>query len=218
MDRRHPSFIDSNELTTSEPVLSRRRPLLPPSERRKRWEKDEILIDETIIEQVTSTTTNDNETTVLIDMSNDIFLFNSTITTEQLNITNSQINSTVTEISYPLLRQDMAEINQTDELSTVSIDEGISQNNETGIDNIFPTTISDEILDINSTESRISLTNITDINQVISNETNESVTDAVDNLTSSEVISKFYYIESSSFCLLFLLSKIMKLQFLLIKL
>jgi len=120
-----------------------------------------------------------------MDKSNDIFLFNSTIAIEQLNLTNSQI----TEIKYPFLRQDLAEINQTDELSTVSLNEEISQNNEnlTARNNIFPTTISNENIDINSTESEILFTNVTDANQLIS----ESVTDAMDNLITSEIISKF---------------------------
>lgn len=194
-------------MTTSEPVLSRRRPVLSSSDRRRRGTKDEILIDETIIEQVTSP--------------NDIFLFNSTIAIEQLNITNSQI----TEINYPFLRQDLADINQTDELSTVSLNEEISQNNEnlTTINNIFPTTISNENIDINSTESEILFTNVTDINQLISDEKNESVTDAMDNLITSEIISKFYYIKSESLSFFPLYyQKVMKLkqhlfQFLLIK-
>ncbi len=170
---------------------------MPSSDRRRRWTKDEILIDETIIEQVTSPTT--------IDKSNDIFLFNSTIAIEQLNLTNSQI----TEIKYPFLRQDLAEINQTDELSTVSLNEEISQNNEnlTTRNDIFPTTISNENIDINSTESEIVFTNVTDANQLISDERNESVTDAMDNLITSEIISKFYYIKPKSLFLSFVLSK-----------
>jgi hypothetical protein len=156
-----------------------------------------------------------------VTSTNDIFLFNSTIAIEQLNITNSQI----TEINYPFLRQDLADINQTDELSTVSLNEEISQNNEnlTTINNIFPTTISNENIDINSTESEIVFTNVTDANQLISDERNESVTDAMDNLITSEIISKFYYIKSESLSFFPLYyQKVMKLkqhlfQFLLIK-
>lgn len=90
---------------------------------------------------------------------------------------NSQ--STVTEIINPLLRQDVIEINQTDELTTILANEEISNNtnieqneNSTSIENIILSTTS---IDINST-------NITEINQEISNESTS------DNL----IPSKFY--------------------------
>ncbi|CAF2811885.1 unnamed protein product [Rotaria sp. Silwood2] len=187
LDRRHSPSIVDNELTTSEPVLSRRRPLLSSSERRKRWTKEEdndeveIPIDETNIEQIISTTTIDNESTVLRNNSNDIFSFDSTMIIEQSNISDSQINvdenstiiSTITEIKYPLLRQDLFEINETNILTTtISINDEILQNNKTDIEqsnenndnvttinNIFPLTTSNEIIDINSTESETLSTN-----------------------------------------------------------
>ncbi|CAF1265438.1 unnamed protein product [Rotaria sordida] len=211
-NRYHPSIVD-NELTTSEPILSRRRPLLSSNERRKRWTKEEdndeveIPIDETNIEQMISTTTIDNKSIVLRNNSNDIFSFDSTMNIEQSNINNSQINfdenstiiSTITEIKYPLLRQDLIEINETNELTTISINDDILQNNKTDIEqsienndnlttitNIFPLTTSNEITDISSTESETLSTNVTDINQVISN---ESAADTIDNLTTIEIIS-----------------------------
>ncbi|CAF3371574.1 unnamed protein product [Rotaria sp. Silwood1] len=216
LDRRHSPSIVDNELTTSESVLSRRRPLLLSSERRKRWTKEEdndeveIPIDETNIEQISSTTTIDNESTVLRNNSNDIFSFDSTTVIEQLNTSissvnvdeNSTINSTTIEIKYPLLRQDSIEINETNVLTTISTNDDILQNNKTDIEqsiennynsttinNIFPLTTSNEIIDINSTESETLSTNVTDINQVVSN---ESATNTIDNLTTIEIISKFY--------------------------
>jgi len=91
----------------------------------------------------------------------------------------------------------------------VSLNKEISQNNEnlTTRNNIFPTTISNENIDINSTESEIVFTNVTDANQLISDERNESVTDAMDNLITSQIISKFYSIKSESLFLFFVLSK-----------
>jgi len=181
-------------VTTSEPILSRRRPQLISSERRRRWSKD------------------DDNDEVEIPIDNDISSFNSTMI------------STIVEVEYPLLRQDLVEINQTDELTTISINEEITENNNTNIEqsteNIFPSTILNEIIDINTTESEILPANVTDINQVISNEKNESI---IDNLKPIEIISKFYSIKFKSFFLFFALSKVMKpkhhqFQFLVIKL
>jgi hypothetical protein len=137
-------------VTTPEPILSRRRPQLTSNKRRRRWSKDEdndeveIPIDETNLEQFT----NNNESIILSD---DISLF----------------NSTITEIKHSLLRQDLAIINQTDELISIENNENL-------------TTIESEILPIN----------VTDINQEISNEKNEST---IDNLTTVEIISKFFF-------------------------
>ncbi len=183
MDRRHTPFIINNEVTTSEPVLSRRRPQLVSNGRRRRWFKAEdndeveIPIDETNIEQLTSTFTVDNESIVLSD-----------------NI--SSFNSTVAEIKHPLLRKDLVEINQTDELTTVAMNEEISENNNTNIEqaeNVFPLTTSNETIAINSTEAEILPTNVTDVNQEISSEKNETITD---NLANIETISKFHYLQS----------------------
>jgi len=159
LDRRHPPLIVKNEVTTPEPILSRRRPQLISNERRRRWSKAEdndeveIPIDHnTNIEQLTSIFTIDNHSTTLFD---DI----------------SSFNSTIKEEAHPLLRQDEVEIDPTDELTTISNDN-------------------------NSTESEILLTNVTEINQK-----QEST---IDNLTTIETISKFYYIKSKSFFLSFI--------------
>jgi hypothetical protein len=174
-------LIVNNEVTTPEPILSRRRPQLTSNERRRRWSKYEdndeveIPIDETSIEELT----NDNESTILSD---DISLFNSTMI------------SIITEIKHPLLRQDLATINQTDELTSIENNENLTTS-----ENNFQSTISNEI----STQSEILLTNVTDINQEISNEKKES---SIDNLTTVEIISKFFFnIKSISFFLLFTL-------------
>ncbi|CAF0994534.1 unnamed protein product [Adineta steineri] len=185
-DRRYSPLIIKNEVTTSEPVLSRRRPLLSSNERRRRWTKDDILIDETIIEQLTSATTIDNNATVLIDKLDDIFLFNSTIGIEQLNV---EENSTIIDIKYPLLRQDILEMNETDDLSTTSINQNISEKYETDLENNSVTMINTIFL-TTTTVSDVPLVNITDINQITSNETNEFVTtNTIDNLTTIATIN-----------------------------
>lgn len=188
-------FVVNKSLATSEPILIRRRPLLSSNEnqRRKRWTKEEdndeveIPIDENIHEQSINNII-DTSTTVF---ENDLVSLNSTISTEQSTINtpekNSDENSKVT--SYPLLRQDLLEINETNQLTTVSMEN--NTNYVTTINVVLPLTTSNENIDINPTESEIGSTNVTDINQVISNEKNESISNTIDNLTTSKIISEY---------------------------
>lgn len=188
-------FVVNKSLVTSEPILIRRRPLLSSNEnqRRKRWTKEEdndeveIPIDENIHEQSINNII-DTSTTVF---ENDLVSLNSTISTEQSTINtpekNSDENSKVT--SYPLLRQDLLEINETNQLTTVSMEN--NTNYVTTINVVLPLTTSNENIDINPTESEIGSTNVTDINQVISNEKNESISNTIDNLTTSKIISEY---------------------------
>lgn len=92
---RHHSSVDvgndfENEMitTTSEPVLSRRRPQLNSFGRRKRWSFDD-------------------EVEIPIEQNNTPTLDSATL-------------STTVESKQPLLRQDTAEINETEELTTIS--------------------------------------------------------------------------------------------------
>ncbi|CAF2114676.1 unnamed protein product [Rotaria magnacalcarata] len=192
LDRRHSLFAVKNQSSTSELVLLRRRPLLPSSERRKRWTKEEdndeveIPIDENIMQQSISTTTIGNQATVL-------FSLDLNKATEQLNTSDAEYNSdvnstmisTMADIKYPLLRKDLDEINETDELTTVLMNEDISLSNTTDIEQsiennnnvastetVLSLTTSNEIMNINPTESEILSTNVTDINRVVSNESN----------------------------------------------
>ncbi|CAF5095600.1 unnamed protein product, partial [Rotaria magnacalcarata] len=187
LDRRHSLFAVKNQSSTSELVLLRRRPLLPSSERRKRWTKEEdndeveIPIDENIMQQSISTTTIGNQATVL-------FSLDLNKATEQLNTSDAEYNSdvnstmisTMADIKYPLLRKDLDEINETDELTTVLMNEDISLSNTTDIEQsiennnnvastetVLSLTTSNEIMNINPTESEILSTNVTDINRVI---------------------------------------------------
>jgi hypothetical protein len=128
------------------------------------------------------------------------------------DLNNFYENSTITEINYPLLKQDIAEINQTDELTTISINEELSQNNtEQSNENISPSTTFNEIININTTESEI----------LPINEKNQSVTDTIDNPTTIETISEFYLISNFPFfCVLLkiMIPKHRQFQFLLLKL
>ncbi|CAF0904201.1 unnamed protein product [Adineta ricciae] len=171
-DRRNSLSIVDNDLTTAESVLSRRRPILPSNERRKRWSNDEILIDETIIEQTTGSalTSEKEETTnsATTDPSEEISLYNST---------SAQITSEGT--IYPLLRQDIVDNNQTEESSTIVAND--DANNSTVL-----TTVSNEITTLGTTES----STISKIDQTQSNETSEATTDASNSATTQELTSK----------------------------
>ena len=247
---RQPSVNFDSELTTLEPILSRRWPLLSSSERKKRWtmedDNDEIIIpiDDTFIQQSISATRTDNNLTVTKNDSNELFSFNSTMAKEQSNMSssetdsdeNSTVASTINEIKYPLLRQDFTGINETNELKSMSINDDISQNSQTSIEqfyednenlttinNIFSSTASNEILDNNSKELEISSINASDINQIILSEKNETINDTIGNLTISEIISKFYYIKFKYYLSFLVLLKVVKvthhlLQYYLIKL
>lgn len=146
----------NTELTTPEPILFRRRPQLISSERRRRWSVDdevEIPIDETDIDPSTNTFTIDNQST---EASDDI----------------SSFNSTIAEINHSLFRQDLDVLNQTDELTTIAMNDEISENNNTNIEQSVETTTSN---DINSTESEILPTKVMDVSQETSNETNSKL-------------------------------------------
>lgn len=107
------------------------------------------------------------------------------------------MTSSIPEVNYPFLRKDMAE---SDTETNSSINEDIVQSNKTDneqqsientdslttLNDIIPLTTSNEINDILSS-------NVTDINQVVSNEKNESTTDTIDNLTTMKSISKFFF-------------------------
>jgi len=75
-----------------------------------------------------------------------------------------------TTIKYPLLRQDLTELNQTDDQTTISIIDKVLQDDKTNI--TFSSTISETLA-----------TNMTDINPVVINDKNESITDRIDNQT-----------------------------------
>ncbi|UJR15630.1 hypothetical protein I4U23_002567 [Adineta vaga] len=184
-DRRYSSLTDSDDLFTSvEPVLSRRRPFLPLNDRRRRWSNDEILIDETIVERLTAaTSTTENETTgTVTDHSNDIISSNST----DFEITSNETSTTI-ETKHPLLRQDIAEYNETENVSTVSITKEITLTYETtnGDTSTVLSITSNEITDINTTVSA----NVTDSNSTELNEISESIIELFDNLTTHGTIS-----------------------------
>lgn len=160
-------MIVDKDFTTAEPIHSRRRPILPSNERRKRWSTEEILIDETIIEQ--STPENEETTnSATTGLSNDIGSYNST---------SAQITSEGTR--HPLLRQDIVENNQTEELSTMAAND--DANNSTVL-----TTILYEITTLGATEPPTT----TKINETQSPETSEATTDAPNSATTQERTSK----------------------------
>jgi hypothetical protein len=148
-------------------------PQLPLVKRLRRWtingDNDEVEIP---FDQSVNNSDEDSSLHTLV---------NSTV----LNLKTIDVNSSITEhfdafiistmafeiplnenttIKYPLLRQDLTELNQTDDQTTISIIDEVLQDNKTDI--TFSSTLSETLA-----------TNMTDINPF------ESVTDRIDNQT-----------------------------------
>ncbi|CAF1055071.1 unnamed protein product [Rotaria sp. Silwood1] len=165
-DHRNSPIINS-EYSKSKSINAQ----LPLIKRHKRWKKNtdndelEIAIDKLFIP---------------VNNSIDISSSNSF----QFNMTTFEVYSDEnTTMNYSLLRQNSTEINQTDDHISMSIIENVLQDNKTDTnDTIFSPKMFNELIYIDSIDSKTFITNITDIYQIITNDKNESITDEINNL------------------------------------
>ena len=141
-------------------------PQLPLLKRLRRWtingDNDEVEIPL-------------NDSVLSVNNSDD----NSSVTETvdfQIHMTTAEIQSDEnTTMKYPLLRLDLTELN---DQTTMSIIDEVLQDNKTNTNNTpVSSTVFNEVININSTMSETFVANITDIDQVVITDKNESITD-----------------------------------------
>ncbi|CAF3996816.1 unnamed protein product [Rotaria sordida] len=208
------NVFDQQNSSITNTEYSKPKSQLPLIKRYMRWNKsitnDEIenALDKLLVSVNNSTdisSLNSTMTSILLNfetkesnssiIENFDNLINSTISF-QFNMTTYEVYSNEnTTMNYLLLTQNSTELNQTDDQTTISIIENVLQDNKT--DTTFSSKTINEFILIDSLDTQTSVTNNTDIYQIITNDKNESIIDEINNLPNE------FQSSSSSFSIIF---------------
>ncbi|CAF3044509.1 unnamed protein product [Rotaria sp. Silwood2] len=181
----------NNEYSKSIPI----RPQLPLTKRHKRWNKNtdndetEITVNKLFIPLNNSVDISSSNSSIIENVDD---LMNSTISF-QFNMTTLEVYSGEnTTMHNSLLRQNLTELNQTDDQTTISIIENVLQDNKTDTnDTMFSPKMFNELIYIDLIDSQTFASNITDIYHIITNDKNESITNEINNLPNEFQTSSF---------------------------